>query len=85
MASPRPTTSLSSTVAAFVHAAGYADLPGEVTRITRQHLLDTIGCCLAAAKAATPSGRPPALVSSRPKQIGFRTSCKESANRCRAI
>ncbi len=53
MASAPPTASLSSTVAAFVHAITYADLPGDVARITRQHLLDTLGCCLAATKVDT--------------------------------
>jgi 2-methylcitrate dehydratase PrpD len=53
MASAQPTASLSSIVADFVHASTYADLPNEVTRITRQHLLDTLGCCLAATKVDT--------------------------------
>jgi len=53
MASAQPTTSLNSTVAEFVHASTYADLPSAVTHITRQHLLDTIGCCLAATNVET--------------------------------
>jgi 2-methylcitrate dehydratase PrpD len=53
MASIQPTTSLSSTVAEFVHASTYGDLPSTVTSITRQHLLDTIGCSLAATKVDT--------------------------------
>ena len=39
--------------AEFVHAITYADLSAAITRITRQHLLDTIGCCLAATKEST--------------------------------
>jgi 2-methylcitrate dehydratase PrpD len=53
MASTQPTTSLSSTVAEFVHATPYGDLPRTATSITRQHLLDTIGCSLAATKVDT--------------------------------
>ena len=53
MASAQPTTSLSLTVAEFVHASTYGDLPSVVGSITRQHLLDTLGCCLAATKVDT--------------------------------
>ena len=53
MASAQSTTSLSSTVAEFVHASTYGDLPSTVSSITRQHLLDTLGCCLAATKVDT--------------------------------
>lgn len=53
MASIPRTTSLSSTLAEFIYASTYGDLPGTVTRITRQHLIDTVGCCLAATKVDT--------------------------------
>ena len=44
---------LAATIAAFVHATTHAGLPADVIGITRQHLLDTTGCCLAATKADT--------------------------------
>jgi 2-methylcitrate dehydratase PrpD len=40
-------------MAEFVHASTYGDLPSTVTNITWQHLLDTLGCCLAATKVDT--------------------------------
>ena len=53
MASGQTAPSLSTTIAEFVHASGWRDLPGAVLQIARQHLLDTIGCCLAATKVDT--------------------------------
>jgi 2-methylcitrate dehydratase PrpD len=44
---------LVSTIAGFVHQCGYNDLPAGVIRLTRQHLLDTLGCCLAAIDVDT--------------------------------
>jgi 2-methylcitrate dehydratase PrpD len=44
---------LVSTIAGFVHRCGYDGLPAGVVRLTRQHLLDTLGCCLAAANVDT--------------------------------
>jgi 2-methylcitrate dehydratase PrpD len=44
---------LVSTIADFVHRCGYEDLPAGVVRLTRQHLLDTLGCCLAAVDVDT--------------------------------
>ena len=46
-------SSLVSSIAEFVHGTGFGDLPDTICRIARQHLLDTIGCCLAAARLET--------------------------------
>ena len=46
-------SSLVSSIAEFVHGTGFGDLPDTIRRIARQHLLDTIGCCLAAARLET--------------------------------
>src|SRR5215831_1061120 len=46
-------SSLVLSVAEFVHGTGFGDLPDTIRRIARQHLLDTIGCCLAAARLET--------------------------------
>lgn len=53
MASGETAPSLSATIAEFVHGSTWRDLPGAVVQIARQHLLDTIGCCLAATKVDT--------------------------------
>src|SRR5215469_13205493 len=47
------TSSLVSSMAEFVHRTGFGDLPDPIRRIARQHVLDTIGCCLAAARLET--------------------------------
>src|SRR5262249_19654504 len=47
------TPSLGSSIAEFVHGTGFGDLPDAIRRIARQHVLDTIGCCLAAARLET--------------------------------
>ena len=52
-ASAQPLTSLSSTVAEFVHASMFNDLPDAVTCTARHHLLDTLGCSLAAVEVDT--------------------------------
>jgi len=46
-------SSLAATMAAFVRESTYAGLPGDVVRVAPQHLLDIIGCCLAATKVDT--------------------------------
>jgi len=46
-------SSLVSSIAEFVHGTGFGDLPDTIRRIARQHVLDTIGCCLAAARLET--------------------------------
>src|SRR5262245_66182953 len=46
-------SSLVSSIAEFVHGTGFGDLPDTIRRIARQHLLDTIGCSLAAARLDT--------------------------------
>ncbi len=43
--------SLSETLAAFVAATGYEDLPEEIIASTKQRLLDTLGCAWAGATA----------------------------------
>src|SRR5262249_1142347 len=49
---PQPSSLVSST-AAFVHGTGLGALPDTTRRRARQHLLDPIGCCLAAARLET--------------------------------
>jgi len=46
--SPAPERYLSGTIARFVRDCRVDGLPGRLIAIARQHLLDTIGCCLAA-------------------------------------
>src|SRR5262249_60278266 len=46
-------SSLVSSIAEFVHGTGFGALPHRVRQLTRQHVLDTIGCCLAAARLET--------------------------------
>src|SRR5262249_19203661 len=46
-------SSLVSSIAEFVHGTGFGGLPDTIRRIARQHVLDTIGCCLAAARLET--------------------------------
>ena len=46
-------SSLVSSMAEFVHGTGFGDLPDPIRRIAHQHVLDTIGCCLAAARLET--------------------------------
>jgi hypothetical protein len=46
-------SSLVPSIAEFVHRTGFRDLPDTIRRIARQHILDTIGCCLAAARLET--------------------------------
>src|SRR5262245_36895747 len=46
-------SSLVSSIAEFVYATGFGDLPDTIHRVARQHVLDTIGCCLAAAGLET--------------------------------
>jgi 2-methylcitrate dehydratase PrpD len=53
MASGPTIPPLRATIAEFVHASAWRDLPSVVIDIARQHLLDTIGCCLAATKVDT--------------------------------
>src|SRR5262245_40620630 len=48
-----PASSLVSSIAEFVHGTGFGDLPYTIRRLARHHLLDTIGCCLAAARPET--------------------------------
>src|SRR5215471_1229032 len=43
-----PEQSLSSAIAQFAHELSIRRLPAAVIAIARQHLLDTVGCCLAA-------------------------------------
>lgn len=42
--------SLAGCLADFVNASRLDDLPHEIRLISRQHLLDTVGCCLAAVR-----------------------------------
>src|SRR5262249_42396939 len=42
--------SLASSIAEFVHGTRFGDLSETVRRVARQHLLDTVGCCLAAVR-----------------------------------
>src|SRR5215471_19982684 len=46
-------SSLVASIAEFVRGTGFGDLPGSVRDIARQHLLDTVGCALAATRLAT--------------------------------
>src|SRR5262245_43647138 len=46
-------SSLVLSLAEFVHGTGFGDLPDTIRRIARQHVLDTIGCCVAAARLET--------------------------------
>ena len=46
-------SSLVTSIAKFVHETGFGDLPDTIRRIARQHVLDTIGCCLAAVRLET--------------------------------
>src|SRR5262249_27843916 len=46
-------SSLVTSIAEFVHGTGFGDLPDPIRRIARQHFLDTVGCCLAAARRET--------------------------------
>src|SRR5262249_6014295 len=46
-------SSLVSLIAEFVHGTGVGELPNTIRRIARQHVLDTIGCCLAAVRLET--------------------------------
>src|SRR6516165_7947342 len=46
-------SSLVTSIAEFVHETGFGDLPDTIRRIARQHVLDTIGCCLAAVRLET--------------------------------
>src|SRR5215468_7046272 len=49
----QPDRYLSGTIARFVHEFGIDRLPTAVIAIARQHLLDTIGCCLGATDLDT--------------------------------
>src|SRR5215510_11932327 len=60
---PAPERYLSGTLARFVHDLQIDDLPAELIAIGRKHLLDTIGCCLAAKDLATSKGLAAWLVS----------------------
>ena len=46
-------SSLVTSIAEFVHGTGFGDLPDAIRRIARQHFLDTVGCCVAAARLET--------------------------------
>jgi len=46
-------SSLVTPIAEFVHGTGFGDLPDAIRGIARQHFLDTIGCCVAAARLET--------------------------------
>src|SRR5499427_589672 len=46
-------SSLVKSIAEFVHGTGFGDLPDTIRRFARQHFLDTIGCCVAAARLET--------------------------------
>src|SRR5262249_10320599 len=46
-------SSLAASIAEFVQGTGFGDLPGTVRDIARQHLLDTVGCALAATRLET--------------------------------
>src|SRR5262249_55607233 len=46
-------SSLVSSIAEFVHGTRFGNLPDPVRRVARQHLLDTVGCCLAAVRLET--------------------------------
>src|SRR5215467_11910093 len=60
---PAPERYLSGRLARFVHDLQIDDLPAELIAIGRKHLLDTIGCCLAAKDLATSKGLAAWLVS----------------------
>jgi 2-methylcitrate dehydratase PrpD len=45
--------SLVTSLANFVHCSGYDSLPVTIRLIARQHLFDTIGCCLSATRLDT--------------------------------
>src|SRR5262249_1155954 len=47
------TSSLASSIAEFGHGTRFGDLSETVRRVARQHLLDTVGCCLAAVRLET--------------------------------
>ncbi|HJU16076.1 MAG TPA: MmgE/PrpD family protein [Stellaceae bacterium] len=47
------TALISARIAAFVHQETFASLPPSVVALARDHLLDTIGCCVAAADIDT--------------------------------
>src|SRR5262249_18811578 len=47
------TSSLVSSIAEFVHGTRFGDLSETVRRVARQHLLGTVGCCLAAVRLET--------------------------------
>ena len=46
-------SSLVASIAGFVQGTGFGDLPGTIRDIARQHVLDTIGCALAAVRLET--------------------------------
>src|SRR5262249_41471381 len=46
-------SSLVSSIAEFVHGTRFGDLSDTVRQVARQHLLDTVGCCLAAVRLET--------------------------------
>ena len=48
MAPSQPGRSLSSVIARFAHQLRFDQLPQPVIDSARRHLLDTVGCCLAA-------------------------------------
>src|SRR5215813_4938375 len=45
--------SLVKSIAEFVHGTRFGDLPDTIRRVARQHFLDTIGCCVVAARLET--------------------------------
>ena len=53
MANPGKGEYLSALIAQFAHHTHFGQLPQSVIDIVRQHLLDTIGCCLAAIDVDT--------------------------------
>src|SRR5215469_14244089 len=58
-----PEQYLSGTIARFIYATAIDRLPPTVIAMARRHLLDTIGCCLAAKDLATSKGLAAWLVS----------------------
>ena len=64
--SPAPERYLSGTIARFVRDLRIDGLPGGLIAIARQHLLDTIGCCLAAKDLDTSKGTVSLLILSQP-------------------
>jgi 2-methylcitrate dehydratase PrpD len=44
---------LSNRIAAFVHQAASNTIPQHIIATARRHLLDAVGCCLAAADVDT--------------------------------